>query len=80
MITNEFPTIKQIDRRYKRHIIGFTNGKTIYTNLYTGILREKDIVKDLTIIYIHELIHIINMDLLEDEVVFVTKLLYKSFR
>ena len=80
MIKNFFPTIKQIDRLYKRHIVDFTNGKTIFTNLYTGSLKEKDISEDLNIIYIHELIHTINMDLPEDNVIFATKSIFNNLR
>lgn len=78
MIKNFFPTIKQIDRLYKRHIVGFTNGKTIFTNLYTGALKENDISKDLNIIYTHELIHTIDMDLSEDDVIFATKSIFRK--
>ncbi len=80
MIRNFYPTPKQTDHLYKKHILGFTNGKSIYINLYTDSWKEKDIEKDLNIIYIHELIHLIDMDLSEEEVIFITEILYKHLR
>ncbi len=80
MTINEFPTISEIEYFRKRHKPGFTDGKTIYTNLYTGILMEEFIEEDLNILYVHEMIHTIDMSLTEKEVLWATKIILDFLR
>lgn len=75
-----FPTKSEIEYLHKRHKPGFTNGKIIYINFYTGILMEEYIEEDLNILYIHEFIHVINMDLPEKEVLWATGKILNSLR
>lgn len=80
MVENSFPRMQTTDIVGKRHKPGFTDGKTIWTNLYTGILMEEYIEEDLNILYVHELIHTIDMDLSEREVLKMTDVVLKSLR
>ena len=77
---NKFPTISEVEAFRKRHKPGFTDGKIIYTNLYTGILMEEYIEEDLNILYVHELIHTIDMDLSEREVLKMTEVVLRNLR
>jgi len=80
MVDNSFPSMKLADTLGKRHKPGFTNGDVIFINFYTGVLTEEYIEEDLNIIYIHELIHTIDMDLSEREVLNMTEVILKNLR
>ena len=80
MVDNSFPTMKLADSLGKRHKPGFTNGDVIFINFYTGIFIEEYIEEDLNILYVHELIHTIDMDLPEREVVNMTESVLKNLR
>jgi len=80
MVDNSFPSIKLADALGKRHKPGFTNGDVIYINLFTGVLGEEYIEEDLNILYIHELIHTIDMDLPESKVLYITGVILNNLR
>lgn len=80
MVDISFPSQKLVDILGKQHKPGFTNGDVIFINFYTGILTEEYIEEDLNILYIHELIHTIDMDLPEKEVLKLTEIILNNLR
>jgi hypothetical protein len=80
MVDNSFPSIKLVEVLNKHHKPGFTNGDIIFINFFTGIFMEEYIEEDLNILYIHELIHTIDMDLPEKSVLFATEKVLNNLR
>jgi len=72
--------MKLADSLGKRHKPGFTNGDVIFLNFYTGILTEEYIEEDIDIIYIHEFIHTVDMNIPEREVLNLTEVVLKNLR
>lgn len=80
MVDNSFPSQKLANVLGKRHKPGFTNGDVIFINFFTGIFIEEYIEEDLNILYIHELIHTIDMDLPEKDVLKLTEIILNNLR
>jgi len=60
----KFLSVKEMDIKYRKckDATGFTDGETIFFNLfYPDVFEEKYIEEDINYIFMHELIHTINM-------------------
>lgn len=75
-----FPSMEALDYVGKTHKIGFTNGEIIVVNLYTGSLTEENVEEALDVIITHELIHSVDMDIPEKEVLFMNKIILENLR
>lgn len=64
---NEFPSLEKIKQLGKEKIIMFTNGKTIYTNLYSKAFYIEPIELSISIAYVHGMIHCMDMNMSERE-------------
>lgn len=72
--------MEALDYVGKTHKTGFTNGETIVVNLYTGSLTEENVEEALDTVITHELIHSIDMDIPEREVLFMNKIILENLR
>ena len=80
MVDNSFPTWELIMALGKQHKPGFTNGDVIFINFFTGILMEEYIEEDINVLYIHEFIHCMDMNLSEKDVLKLTEIILKNLR
>ena len=77
---NSFPTINEAEVFRKRHKPGFTDGKTIYINLWTGVLSEEHIEEALDVLFTHEFLHTIDMNLEEKKILYMNKILLNNLK
>lgn len=80
MPDNSFPTLKLITALGKLRNPGYTNGDIIFINFFCAVFLEEYIEEDLQILYIHELIHTLDMNLLEKSVLFATDIVNKALK
>ena len=81
MVENSFPTFEMVQKLHKERSAGFTNGKIIFTNFYTNPFKdEKYIEETINILYVHELIHTVDMKASEDGVYKITEIVLNKLR
>jgi len=70
---NKYPTFKRVKAMKKTKSAGFTNGKTIWINLFVPSFTS-NLEVALDVAYIHEMIHCMDMSMTEDQVQYGTEL------
>lgn len=73
-----FPSMEALDSVGKTYKTGFTNGDIIVVNFYTGSLTEENVEAAVDLVITHELIHVADMNLSEESVLYATKIIFDS--
>lgn len=73
-----FPSMEALDSVGRTHKSGFTDGTTIVINLYTSTYTEEITVKRISTAIIHEIIHCMDMNLTERQVLYITMVLFEE--
>jgi len=77
MVDIIFPSMEALDYVGKTKKTGFTNGKIIVINIYTGSITESNVEELIDLAHTHELIHTIDMDIPEREVLYINRIIYE---
>jgi len=80
MVDIIFPSMEALYSVGKGKTGGFTNGETIVINLYTGSIIESNVEDLIDLAHTHELIHAINMNMPEKEVLYASHIIYESLK
>jgi len=80
MVDIIFPSMEALYSVGKGKTGGFTNGEKIVINLYTGSITESNVEDLIDLAHTHELIHTLDMNMPEKEVLYASHLIYESLR
>ncbi len=60
------------------HAVGCTDGKNIYFNMFSGGYSEETIEQDINYVFVHELIHTIDMNITEESVTYAGNMIQEK--